>query len=730
MTAQRFVFVLAVASCLTGCSDDSAPDSTGSVAASAADVTANSTSDAAAMTTNENPFFTPSTLDLQFPRFDLIRNEHYLPAFERGVAEQLAEISEIVNQTAAPNFANTIIPYETSGQMLNRMLIVFYAMSSAHTNEDIQTIEAEIAPRLAAHNDQILLNETLFGRVKAIHDQKENMGLDAESLRLVEETYKDFVHAGAQLPPEQKEQLKAMNTELSELETRFSQNVLNEVNDSAVVVDTLEELAGMTEDEIQAAADAATERNLEGKYVIALLNTSGQPPLATLQNRALRERIQRTSEARGSRGGEYDNREIISRVATLRAQKAALLGYPNHAAYVLEKQTAQTPAAVNEMLAQITPPAIANARIEAGDLQAMVEAEGGDFELASWDWAFYSEKVRQQRYNFDESQLRPYLEFNNVLEKGVFYAANQIYGLSFTERFDLPVYQEDVRVFEVHEENGTLLALFMLDPYARASKQGGAWMNDYVAQSSLLGTRPVVGNHLNIPQPPQGAPTLMTFDEVTTMFHEFGHALHGMFSNVTYPSFSGTNVPRDFVEYPSQVNEMWATWPEVLKNYAVHYETGEAMPTELLDKVLESRKFNQGFFTSEYLMATISDMALHQLTADEIPAADQLMQFEEDALKQAGAYLTTVPPRYRIPYFSHIMGGYSAGYYSYIWSEVLDADTVEWFKENGGMTRANGQHFRDTLLSRGGSEEAISLFVKFRGAEPDIEPLLERRGLQ
>lgn len=726
MSTYRFVLAVAIAGCISGCGDDSSAPATQAPPISSTV----STADSATMTPNENPFFAPSSLDLQFPRFDLIRNEHYLPAFERGVAEQLIEISEIVNQTAEPNFANTIVPYEISGQLLNRMLIVFYAMSSAHTNDEIQNLEVTIAPRLAAHVDQILLNEALFARVKAVYEQKENMGLDAESLRLVEETYKDFVHAGALLTPEQKEQLKAMNSELSELETTFSQNVLHEVNDSAIVVDTREELAGLTEDEIQAAADAAAERNLAGKYVIALLNTSGQPVQATLQNRALRERIQRVSEARGSRGGEYDNREIVSRIATLRARKAELLGYPNHAAYVLEKQTAQTAVAVNEMLARLTPPAIANARAEAADMQAMVDSEGGDFTLAAWDWAYYSEKVRQQRYNFDESQLRPYLEFNNVLEKGVFYAARQIYGLSFTERFDLPVYQEDVRVFEVHEEDGSLLALFILDPYARSTKQGGAWMNDYVSQSSLLGTKPIVGNHLNIPKPPQGAPTLMTFDEVTTMFHEFGHALHGMFSNVTYPSFSGTNVPRDFVEYPSQVNEMWATWPEVLKNYAVHYESGEAMPAALLDKVLESRKFNQGFFTSEYLMASITDMALHQLSPDEVPAAEQLMQFEAEALERAGANLAEVPPRYRIPYFSHSMGGYSAGYYSYIWSEVLDADTVEWFRENGGMTRANGQHFRDTLLSRGGSEEAISLFVKFRGAEPDIGPLLERRGLR
>ena len=384
---------------------------------------------------------------------------------------------------------------------------------------------------------------------------------------------------------------------------------------------------------------------------------------------------------------------------------------------------------MNQRLASLTPPAIANAQREIADLQAMIQSEGVDFQLGAWDWAFYTEKVRQERFNFDESQLRPYFELNNVLEKGMFFAANQIYGISFNRRTDLPVYQEDVRVYEVLDADGSTLGLFIFDPYARSSKRGGAWMNDYVAQSQLFATKAIVGNHINITKPPAGEPTLLTFDEVTTLFHEFGHALHGLFSNVNYPTFSGTNVPRDFVEYPSQVNEMWSTWPEVLRNYAVHYETGEPMPTELLDKVLATQKFNQGFATSEYLMASITDLALHQLTPDQVPAADELMQFEADTLTAAGANLDMLPPRYRLPYFSHIMGGYSAGYYSYIWSEVLDADTVEWFKANGGMTRENGQHFRDTLLSRGGSAEALDLFRNFAGREPNVEPLLERRGL-
>ncbi|MDR2213249.1 MAG: M3 family metallopeptidase [Pseudomonadales bacterium] len=688
------------------------------------------TMNASAPAATDNPFFTPSTLDLHYPRFDLIRNEHYLPAFERGMSEQLAEIGAITAQNAAPDFANTIVPLELSGQLLNRVSSVFFALSSAHTNEAIQALEVELAPRLAEHRDRILLNGALFARVKTVYDARANANLDAESLRLLEQTYKDFLRAGALLNAEDQELLKAYNSRLAELGTRFDQNVLAEVNASAIVVDERDELHGLSDAEIQGAAAAASARSLPGKFVIPLLNTSGQPSLSELENRALRQRIMQTSLARGSGGGDYDNREIVSITAQLRGERAQLLGYPNYAAYVLEEQTARSVAAVEQMLANLTPPAIANAEREAADLQTMIQNEGADFQLAAWDWAYYAEKLRQARYNFDENQLRPYFELNNVLEKGVFYAAEQLYGISFKRRDDLPVYQEDVRVYEVFDADGSTLALFIADPYARANKNGGAWMNDYVPQSALLDTKAIVGNHSNIPKPPAGEPTLLTFDEVITLFHEFGHALHGMFSQVTYPSFSGTNVPRDFVEYPSQVNEMWATWPEVLKHYALHYQSGAPMPEELLNKVLETQKFNQGFATSEYLMASITDMALHVLPPEQVPAPEALMQFEADALSAAGAKLDTLPPRYRLPYFSHIMGGYGAGYYSYIWSEVLDADTVEWFKQNGGMTRQNGQHFRDTLLSRGGSEEAMILFRNFRGRDPVVEPLLERRGLE
>lgn len=723
MLYKNTVLITLTISLLIACSNDNPSTQNSAVNNSAETETSMSN------ISTENPFLSPSPLVFQFPQFDLISPEHYLPAFEQGMAEQLAEIEAIISQPEAPTFADTIIPLELSGRLLNRVATVFYSMSSAHTNEAINAIEVEIAPLLSSHNDQINLNERLFNRINTLYQERASLELNPESLRLLEETHKAFIRSGAELNAADKEKLRSINTELAELSTSFSQNVLSEVNSVAMVIDERDELAGLSETEIQAAADEASARDLPGKYVIPLLNTSGQPSLTNLENRELRQRIYETSLSRGNRGGEYDNRAILSRTVSLRAERAQLLGFATHADYILQNQTAQTVSAVNQSLAELIPPAVANAHREAADLQAMIDAEGGDFELAAWDWAYYAEKVRQERYQFDENQLRPYFEVNNVMQKGLFFAAEQIYGLSFQERFDLPVYQEDVRVFEVFEEDGSTLAFFIMDLYARPSKRGGAWMNAYVSQSSLLEQQAIVANHLNIPEPPPGEPTLMTFDEVTTMFHEFGHALHGMFSNVNYPSFSGTSVPRDFVEFPSQVNEMWASWPEVLANYAIHFETGEPLPTELLQRVMDSQLFNQGFATTEYLASAYTDLALHQLPADEIPSAEEIMQFEADALSNAGFDLAAVPPRYRLSYFSHIMGGYSAGYYSYIWSEVLDADTVEWFKENGGMLRENGQHFRDTLLSKGGSTEAMELFRNFRGREPNVEPLLIRRGL-
>ena len=677
----------------------------------------------------DNPFFSESPFDLGFPPFDRIENAHYQPAFERGMAEHIAEVEAIAGQDAEADFENTIVALELSGQLLSRVSSVFFALNSAHTNDEIQALQQQLAPELAAHYDAILLNRDLFARISTLHENRDSLGLDPESLRLLERTHIDFVRAGAALDARQQERLRDVNARIAVLQTRFSQNVLSEVNDLAIVVGSREELTGLDEALITAAAEEAGERWLTGQFVLPLLNTSGQPALASLQNRDLRQRILETSLSRGTRGGEYDNREILTEVLRLRAERAQLLGYENHAAYVLEDETAGSVAAVNQRLAELAPPTAVNARREAADLQRMIDEEGGDFTLEAWDWSYYTEILRAERFDFDESELRPYFELDNVLQRGVFYAAEELFGISFEERPDLPVYQEDVRVFEVFDVTGETLGLFIADFYARPNKRGGAWMNAYVAQSHLLGTRPVVGNHLNITKPPEGEPTLLTFDEVTTAFHEFGHALHGMFSDVRYPSFSGTRVPRDFVEYPSQVNEMWAVWPEVLENYAVHYETGEGMPRELLDKVLSTQQFNQGFTTAEYLAASIVDQALHQLAPEEVPGADGVMAFETAALEQAGLTMDEIPPRYRATYFSHIMGGYSAGYYSYIWSEVLDADSVQWFLENDGLLRENGAHFRSSLLSRGGSEDAMTLFRNFRGRDADINALLERRGL-
>ena len=706
------------------------------IAATATPVLAQSTdSEAGTAAVNAaNPFFVQSTLPLQYPPFDKIKDSDFAPAFDRGMAEQLKEIDAIANDKAKPTFDNTIIPLEKSGRTLSRAASVFFNLVGADTNDAREKIQADYAAKLSAHSDAISLNPKLFARVKKLYDARNSLGLDAESIRLVERYHTQFVRSGANLSDADKTQLKAMNAELATLATKFSQNVLAEVNASAITVDTKAELAGLSDEQIAAAAEAAKARKLEGKYVIALLNTTGQPAEAQLENRALREKLHKASVARGARGNEFDNTAIVAKVTKLRAERARMMGYPTHAAYVLEDETAKTPEAVNAMLAQLAPAAVANAKREAADLQAMIDKEQAakkqpSFQLEPWDWAYYTEKVRADKYNFDESQLKPYFEMKNVLENGVFYAAGQLYGLKFKQRTDLPVYHPDVTVYDVFNEDGSQLAIFVADMYARESKRGGAWMNSYVDQNKLFGTLPVVANHLNIPKPSAGKPTLLTWDEVTTTFHEFGHALHGMFSDVKYPYFSGTSVPRDFVEYPSQVNEMWADWPSVLANYAKHYQTGAAMPKELLDKVLASAKFNQGFATTEYLGAAMLDQQWHQASAEQLPDAGGVMAFEAAALKKAGVDYAAVPPRYRTPYFSHIMGGYSAGYYAYIWSEVLDANTVQWIKGHGGLTRANGDHFRSSLLSQGGSQDALKLFQDFAGHAPKIEPLLEKRGL-
>lgn len=677
-----------------------------------------------------NPLLEPSPLPFGYPAFDRVRDSHYAPAFSQGMAEHLREVEAIANNPSEPTFENTLVALERSGQLLGRVQRLFFNLVGAHGNDALRAVEKEMAPKLAAHSDAIRLNPALFARVDRLHARLDELGLDPESRRLLDRTHRDFVRSGARLGETEKTRLKALNAEIATLQTSFAQNVLKETNASAVVVDRREDLAGLTPAEIATAAAAAKAAGQEGKFALRLINTSGQPPLGSLENRAVRERLHQSSLARGSRGGEFDNRAVITRLARLRAERAVLLGYPNHAAYQLEEQTAGNVTAVNKLLSDLAPAAVANARREAADMQRLLEREQPGAALAAWDWDFYAEKVRRERYAFDEAQLKPYLEMDRVLRDGVFFAATRLFGITFRERRDLPVYEPTVRVFDVFEADGTPLAIFLADLYARPSKRGGAWMNSYVDQSGLLGTRPVVANHMNIPRPPDGEPTLLTFDEVNTLFHEFGHALHGMFSAVRYPRFAGTRVPRDFVEFPSQVNEMWMTWPEVLRHYARHHRTGEPMPKELVEKVLAARKFNQGFATTEYLAASLLDQAWHQLDARQVPAAEGALEFEATTLRRAGVDFAPVPPRYRSTYFSHIFtSGYSAGYYSYLWSEVLDADTVEWFKANGGLTRENGDRFRRMLLSRGGSTDAMELYRGFRGGDPDVKHLLERRGL-
>jgi peptidyl-dipeptidase Dcp len=682
----------------------------------------------ASMLPASNPFAKQSTLPFHYPAFDQIKNEDYAPAFKEGMRVHAAEIEAIANNKAAPTFDNTIVAMERSGALLGRVQTVFFNLVGTNTNDEMQKLDKELAPQLAAHSDAIRLNPKLWQRIDTLYKNRAKLHLDPESKYLLERYHTDFVRAGAQLSDADKAKLKAYNGEIAGLQTQFSQNVLKEANASALVVDSRAELAGMSDKAIDNAAAEAKKRGLDGKFVVPVVNTTQQAPEAVLTNRATREKLLALSLARGSHGGEFDNRDVVLKLVKARAERAKLLGYPSHAAYMLEDQTAKTTDAVNKLLAEFAKPAVRNAKKEAAEIQKVIDAENGGFQASAADWEYYTDKVRQAKYSFDQNQLRPYFEYNNVLLNGVFFAANKEYGISFKERHDLPVYNPDVRVFDVFDANGKQLAIFLHDPYARSNKRGGAWMNAYVNQSKLLGNKPVIANHLNIPKPAAGEPTLLTYDEVRTMFHEFGHALHGMFSNVKYPRFAGTRVPRDVGEFPSQVNEMWMAWPEVLSNYAKHYQTGAAMPKELLDKVFASQKFNEGYRTTEYLAASMLDQSWHQLSADQIPA--DVLGFEANALNKWGVDFPLVPPRYRTTYFSHVFsGGYSSGYYGYLWAEKLDADTVEWFKENGGLSRKNGDRFRKMMLSRGGSADVMEMYRSFRGRDPVIQPLLERRGL-
>jgi peptidyl-dipeptidase Dcp len=641
----------------------------------------------------------------------------------------LAEVEGIANQTSQPTFENTIVPLERSGELLSRVGRVFFALTSANTNDTLQAIETRVAPKFAAHSDAIYLNAPLFARIKSLYDRRASLGLDAEQRFLVERYYRNFIRAGAELSEADKTRLRALNQEESKLSTEFSNRLLAATKNAAVVVDDRALLAGLSDGEIAAAAEAAKQRGLDGKWVLVLQNTTQQPSQSSLRNRALRERLFRASTMRAEQGDSTDTRPAIRRLAQLRAEQAKILGYPNYATYNLEDQMAKTPAAATGLLAQLVPAATAKARSEVAKMQALIDKQGGGFKLQPWDWQYYAEQVRKAEYDLDESQIKPYFELNRVLQDGVFYAAGQLYGLTFKERTDLPVYHPDVRVFEVFEANGEPVGLFYCDYFKRDNKGGGAWMDSFVDQSGLMGTKPVVFNVANFQKPAPGQPALLSFDDVTTMFHEFGHALHGLFSDVRYPTLAGTNVPRDFVEFPSQFNEHWALEPAVFAHYAHHYQTGAPMPDALVAKIRKARTFNQGFATTEYLAAALLDMGWHSLSPDA-PQQD-VDAFEAATLNRYNVAMPEVPPRYRTSYFNHIWGGgYAAGYYAYMWSEVLDDDAYSWFEEHGGMTRANGQRFRDMILSRGGTQDVGALFRAFRGREPSIKPLLEARGLE
>ncbi len=640
----------------------------------------------------------------------------------------MAEVARITADKSAPTFANTIEAMERSGQMLTRVAAAFYAVTGADTNDTLQKIEMEMAPKLAAHMDAIHLDAKLFARVEKLYDERDKLDLTPEQKQLVERYHENFVRAGAKLNDADQAKLRELNKEESTLTTTFSTKLLAASNAGALVVDSKDQLSGFGDAEIAAAATDAKAAKKDGKYLIALQNTTLQPAQASLKDRTVREALFKASTLRAEHGDANDTRAIVQRLAELRADRAKLLGYDNYAAYTLADQMAKTPDKAIKLMTDMVPAATGKARGEAAKMQALVDQQKGDFQLAPWDWQFYAEQVRKAEYDLDEAQIKPYFEIDRVLKDGVFYAANQMYGLTFKERKDLPVYHPDVRVFDVLDADGSQLALFYADFWKRDSKRGGAWMDNLVGQSKLLGTKPVVYNVCNFTKPAAGQPALITHDDVNTMFHEFGHALHGMFANTEYPTLSGTNVPRDFVEFPSQFNEHWGRDPKVFANYAKHYKTGEPMPAELVAKIRKSATYGQGFATTEYLGAALLDMAWHSLPAGS--AKQDVDAFETKALKEYKVDYALVPPRYRTSYFAHIWGGgYAAGYYAYLWSEVLDHDAFYWFRENGGMTRAKGQRFRDMILSRGSTEDMARMYRDFRGRDPSVEPLLEQRGL-
>jgi peptidyl-dipeptidase Dcp len=677
--------------------------------------------------TADNPFLTASPLPFQAPPFDKIQVVHFVPALTAGMQQQMEEMAAIASEAAPPTFANTLEAMERSGELLSRVRRVYSALADADTSDALQAVQAEMAPKLAAHRDAVYLDARLFARVRAVYEQREKLGLSGEQRRLAERVHRDFVRAGAQLGEADKVKLRALNQEEAKLSTEFRERLLAETNAAALVFDSAAPLAGLSPADLAAAAGEARGRGLEGKWVLSLKNTTQQPALASLRDRAVRERLLAASTGRGRQGGERDTRGIAARLAQLRAERAKLLGYPTYAAFALDDQMARTPAAAMKLLTDLAPAATGRARAEAAKMQALVDAQGGGFTLGAADWDFYAEQVRKAEFDLDEAEIRPYFDLERVVRDGVFFAATELYGITFKERKDLPVYHPDVRVYDVLDADGRPLALFYADFYARPSKSGGAWMDFFVDQSRLRGTKPVVYNVCNVTKPAPGEPALLSYDDVTTIFHEFGHALHGIFQDVTYPTVA--NVPSDFVELPSQFNERWALEPRVFANYARHYESGAPMPAALVAKIKKARTFNQGYATTEYVAASLLDLAWHDLPADA-PLAD-VDRFEPATLERAGVALPAVPPRYRTTYFSHIWGGgYAAGYYSYLWAEVLVHDAFAWFEEHGGMTRANGQRYREMILARGGTLDAAEMYRAFRGRDASVEPLLEYRGLK
>jgi len=677
----------------------------------------------------DNYFASASTLPFQTADFSKIKDADFKPAIEEGIKQQLDEVNKIAENTDAPTFENTLVALEKSGALLRRVNGVFNLLTGANTDSVLQKVSEDVAPDLSAANDAIFLNTKLFKRVETIYNQRAQLKLDSESNRLVEFYYQRFTLSGANLSDKQKDTLKSLNKEDASLEAKYTNQLLASAKAGALIVSDKTDLAGLSDEELASAAAAAKASKQDGKWMIPLQNTTQQPDLQSLTNRATRQKLFESSINRAEKGDSNDTRATILRIAAIRAQKAKLIGFPNYAALTLMDQMAKKPETVEAFLDRLVPTATAKAKMEAADIQKLIDSQKGGFKLEPWDWNFYSEQVRKAKFDLDESQVKPYFELNSVLQNGVFYAANQLYGLTFKERKDLPVWNKDVRVFEVFDKDGSSLALFYCDYFKRDNKNGGAWMDNLIGQSKLLGTKPVIYNICNFTKPAEGQPALISFDDVTTMFHEFGHGLHGMFANQQYLSISGTATPRDFVEFPSQFNEHWASFPQVFNNYAKHYKTGEAMPQALVDKIHKAATFNQGYRLTEILAAASLDMEWHTISAGT--TIDNVDSFEAQALRKTHLDLPQVPPRYRSTYFLHIWSnGYASGYYAYLWTEMLDDAAFAWFKTHGGLTRENGQRFRDMVLSRGNTaEDLATMYRNWLGSDPDIEPMLENRGL-